>query len=212
MTPGLADRIRDHRVRWAVVAVVLLVAGVVALWPRASSGPASGVGQPPPDLATLRERAALDPCPTPGPTTPVPGVLGGLTVPCLGSGLDVPVAAALAGRDTLLNVWSHTCEPCRDELPVLQEYARRPEAVPVLGVQVDGSPQAGLALLTALGVRLPSVSDPDGTLRAALSAPPVLPVSFVVTAGGVVRLVNPPVVFRSADQVAGVVRDFGGGS
>jgi hypothetical protein len=78
----------------------------------------------------------------------------------------------------------------------------------VLGVQVDGTPQAGLALLTALGVHLPSVTDPDGTLRAALDAPPVLPLSYLVSADGSVRMVNPPVVFGSADEVAAVVQRY----
>jgi thiol-disulfide isomerase/thioredoxin len=198
--------------RWAVAGAVLLVALAVALWPRASSETPTTAVKPPPDLATLRTNAALAPCPTAGAAPPPPGVLDGITVPCLGDGGAVPLAAALAGRDTLLNVWSHTCEPCREELPVLQEYARRPDAVRVLGVQVDGSEQAGLAMLTALGVTLPSVTDPDNLLRAALSAPPVLPVSFLVTGSGAVWLVNPPVVFRSPDQVAEVVRQFRGGA
>ena len=191
-----------------VAVAVLLVAGAVALWPRAD-GTAPATAPPPPDLASLREMAALDACPVPGAATAA-GVLSGVEVTCLGTGETVPLGAALAGRETLLNVWSHTCEPCRDELPALQEYAARPDAVRVLGVQVEGSPQAGLAMLTALGIRLPSVSDPDGAVRAALSAPPVLPVSYLVTAGGAVWLVNPPVVFRSADQVADVVRQFQG--
>jgi thiol-disulfide isomerase/thioredoxin len=161
------------------------------------------------DLAALRDRAALADCPASAPGTAEPGgVLAGIAVPCLGDGTTVALGAALAGRDTLLNVWSHTCGPCRDELPVLQEYAARPDAVPVLGVQVDGSPQAGLALLAALGVRLPSVTDPDGRLRAALSAPQVLPLSYLVAADGSVRMVNPPVVFRTADEVAEVVRQY----
>ncbi len=194
-----------------VAAAVLLVAGAVALWPRAEQGPSTVTAPPAPDLATVRERAALDPCPVPGAAPANPGVLDGVLATCLGTGEPVTLGAALAGRDTLLNVWSHTCEPCRDELPALQEYAQRPDAVRVLGVQVEGSAQAGLALLTALGIRLPSVSDPDGVVRAALSAPPVLPVSYLVTASGAVWLVNPPVVFRSADQVDQVVRQFQGG-
>jgi thiol-disulfide isomerase/thioredoxin len=201
--------------RWTLALAVLLLAASVALWPRdpaGSTGSPSAGTQPVPDLVTLRARAALADCPAPSPGTAEPGgVLAGISVPCLGDGATVPLGAALAGRDTLLNVWSHTCGPCRDELPVLQEYAARPDAVPVLGVQVDGSPQAGLALLAALGVRLPSVADPDGRLRAALSAPQVLPLSYLMAADGSVRMVNPPVVFRTADEVADVVRQYRAG-
>lgn len=210
--------------RWAVAVAVLVLAATVALWPRGSdsgstgTGPGTGAAQASaPDLADLRKRAALQPCPAAGATAAAQpgdgsgGLLAGVEVPCLADGSAVPLAAALAGRDTLLNVWSHTCQPCRDELPVLQEYAARPDAVRVLGVQVDGSQEAGLALLTLLGVRLPSVADPDGALRAALSAPQVLPLSYLVAADGSVRMVNPPVVFRSPDEVAGVVGQFRAG-
>jgi thiol-disulfide isomerase/thioredoxin len=200
-------------VRWALALAVLLLAAAVALWPRDSSGRAgtSDAAQrpPTPDLATLRERAALTSCPAAQPgVTAGRGVLAGVTVPCLGDGGTVVLGTALAGRNTLLTVWSHTCAPCRDELPALQDYAARPGAVPVLGVQVDGSPEAGLALLTVLDVHLPSVTDPDGTVRAALSAPAVLPLSYVVAADGSVRMVNPPVVFHSADEVNAVVTRY----
>jgi thiol-disulfide isomerase/thioredoxin len=142
-----------------------------------------------------------------GPAAPV-SALAGVRVPCLGGGEPVDLGPALAGRPVLINVWSHTCEPCREELPVLQRYAAEPDAVEVLGVQVDGSPQAGLALLTLLRVRLPSVSDPDATLRAALAAPPVLPLSYVVDRDGAVRMVNPPVVFHSPSEVGDTVRRY----
>jgi thiol-disulfide isomerase/thioredoxin len=193
--------------RWAVPLALLALAAVVALWPRTSPvAPMTPAG--PADLASMRALAALQPCPTPPAGASATGPLASVTVPCLGSETMVPLGVALAGRDTLLNVWSHTCQPCREELPALQDYANQPGAVPVLGVQVDGSPQAGLALLAALRVRLPSVSDPDGVLRAALSAPAVLPLTYVVAADGSVRMVNPPVVFRSADEVRAVVDQY----
>ena len=194
------------------------------------SGQRSGV-----DLERLRQQAALAPCPAsvtpavpvtsavPATSAPVPpsaplatsaspataaSPLAGVRVPCLGGGEPVDLGSALAGRPVLLNVWSHTCEPCREELPVLQRYASEPGAVEVLGVQVDGSPQAGLALLTMLGVRLPSVSDPDAKLRAALAAPRVLPLTYVVDRHGGVRMVNPPVVFHSPGEVGDTVRRY----
>jgi len=45
-------------------------------------------------------------------------------------------------------------------------------------------------------------------VRAALAAPAVLPLSYVVAADGSVRMVNPPVVFRSADEVDAVVARY----
>lgn len=217
---------RGTALRWTLVVAVLVAASAVALWPRgdagsggqvqpsgSTSGPGAGLRSAP-DVAKLRQQAALEPCPTAGPAgaagatggAAAASPLAGVQVPCLGDGSTVDLAPALAGRPVLLNVWSHTCEPCREELPVLQRYAAEPGAVEVLGVQVDGSPQAGLALLTALEVRMPSVSDPDGELRAALGAPQVLPLTYLVDPSGRARMVNPPVVFRSTAEVGDAVR------
>ena len=198
---------RAEMLSTAVVAV-LVVLGVVALWPR-SPQPA-----PPPattapaatdaDLAPLRAAAGLASCPTPAGGSAA-GPLVGVTVPCLGAPGTVDLGAALAGRPALLNVWASWCQPCRSELPALAAYAARPGAVLVLGVDVRDDPRSALALLRELGVTLPSVSDPDDALRSALSLPPALPVSYVVRADGTVVRVDPPTPFGSPDEVAAAV-------
>ena len=200
----------------SIVVVVLVVVGVVALWPRAQpsrSDPATAAA-PATDrgavtvsdgeLAPARAAAGLPACPAPS-GAPAGGPLAGVTVPCLGAAGTVDLGAALAGRPALLNVWGSWCEPCRTELPVLAEYAARPGAVPVYGIDSRDDPRSALALLTDLGVRLPMVSDPDGALRAALDVPPALPISYLVAADGTVTRVDPPTPFGSPDQVAAAV-------
>jgi hypothetical protein len=68
-------------VRWTIVIVVLTIAGMIALWPRGVTAPGSVSSAPPPpssvnllspspvdaELAGLRQRATLQPCPAPGP-------------------------------------------------------------------------------------------------------------------------------------------------
>jgi thiol-disulfide isomerase/thioredoxin len=193
-----------------VVVVVLVVVGVVALWPRSTptaADPTSATSSPAAtdaELAPLRADATLAPCPAPSGAPPA-GPLRGVTVPCLGAPGSVDLGAALAGRPALLNLWASWCQPCRTELPALGEYAARPGAVAVLGVDVRDDPRSALALLREIGVKLPSVTDPDDALRTALAPPPALPVSYVVRADGTVVRVDPPTPFTSADAVAAAV-------
>lgn len=201
-----------------VVVVVLVVLAVIALWPSAPAGDpgapdASSAAEPngdpsaadPSALATARSGARLAPCPAAAPTAPAPGPLAGITVPCLGADGQVDVGAALAGRPALINVWASWCAPCRDELPAIAGYAARPGSAPVLTVDVRDDPVAALSLLRELGVTLPAVTDPQGALRGALAVPPALPASYVLRADGTVRRVDPPIPFRSADEVAAAV-------
>jgi hypothetical protein len=72
-------------------------------------------------------------------------------------------------------------------------------------VDVQDDPRSALALLRDIGVRLPSVTDPDNALRAALAGPPTLPASYVVRTDGTIVRVDPPTPFGSADEVAAAV-------
>lgn len=190
--------------KWALAAAVLVVALIVALLPRGGSDTAA---KPSADLTAARSAAALQPCPAPGPAAPVKA-LDGVRADCLGDGASVDVGRVLGGAPVLVNVWASWCEPCRTELPVLQEYAKRPGAVRVLGVQVQSPAEDGLNLLARLGVHLPSVFDgdgPSGPVRTALKVPSSLPASYLVTAAGEVRFIANPRTFGNTDQVRAAV-------
>jgi thiol-disulfide isomerase/thioredoxin len=205
-------------VRWTLVVVVLAVAGVVALWPRTggrpqqSSLPSAPSGQSVADLAALRARAALAPCPSARPGDAGVGVgpaaLSGVRTTCLGDGSSVDLGAALAGRPALVNVWASWCTPCQQELPALAAYSSAPDAVAVLGVQVQSAAADGLDLLAYLGVHLPSVYDANDAVSRALHLPAALPASYVVSPDGQVRPVNPPVVFATPDDVRLTVHKY----
>jgi thiol-disulfide isomerase/thioredoxin len=209
--------------RWSIALLVLVVAGIIAIWPRGgpdTSGPpaaspgSSSAALPPEedaDLAPLRERAALRPCPSPDPSVGQPsGPLADLTSRCLGApGVVVDVGAALAGEATLVNLWASWCVPCREEMLVLATYAERPGSIPVLGVNIKEPASAGLAFMAEIGVRYPSLYDGDAegeeTVQQALRTPPVLPVNYLVRPDGTVERVTDPLVFRGPEEIQATV-------
>lgn len=186
-----------HGARWSIAAVILMVAAVVAIWPR--SEPATTpeeTSRPAPDVTAARAEAGLPACAT-GEAGPAD--LAGLTAECLADGRSVDVAKALTGP-VLVNMWATWCEPCKTELPVLGAYAGEPGAVKVVGLAVESRTADALELLTALKVRLPTVIDEDGRAKQRLH-PVGLPASYLVGADGTVKLIENPRLFRSVDEV-----------
>ena len=183
--------------RWAIAAVILMIAGVVAIWPRADPAPPpEETSQSAPDLTRARAEAGLPACDT---NNHGPAELRGITAECLADGKSVDVAATLKAP-VLVNLWATWCEPCKTELPVLDQYAREPGAIPVVALGVESRPADALELLTALKVKLPALLDEDGVARRKLHAA-ALPASYLVGADGSVTLIENPRLFRSVDEI-----------
>lgn len=196
--------------RWALLVGVLVVAALVAIVPMVDSPNEPAQGE---NLESARSAAQLEAC-RPGPGTPARD-LRDVEAVCLadGSRVDVGEVVAAGDRPTLVNVWATWCQPCREELPLLDDYAAEPGAARVVTVQVESDMRGGLELLAELDVDLPGVFDgegPSGPIRKALSVSRALPASYLVTPGGDVQLVRDPRVFTSAQQIRDAVRSGGG--
>ena len=118
------------------------------------------------------------------PATPARGsaTLPALSFTCAGGGsLDLRRAP---GVPEVVNLWGSWCAPCRDELPILQQFADAAgDKVRVLGViSKDGLPQAA-SFASDAKVTFPSAVDGDGRLMAAAGLN-ALPVTYFLDAGG----------------------------
>ena len=205
--------------RWTLAGLVVIVALVVALWREVGAddpagnpggGLSTAVAREHRDadtaeaLAGPRAEADLPPCPAPSPGSS-PGELRGITTECAADGSRADVAAMVAGRNVVLNLWAYWCGPCADELPAMAEYQRRMgPAVTVLTVHQDENETAALLRLTELGVKLPTLQDGRRLVAAALKVPNVMPATVVLRSDGTVAKILPR-AFTSADEIAAAV-------
>nr|WP_157110182.1 TlpA disulfide reductase family protein [Nocardia anaemiae] len=195
--------------RLALAGLITVVALAVALWPRENDDTATSGDHSANSLASAsveaRTAAGLANCPAPAADAVGHGPLAGLGLTCLSDGKSVDLAAALAGKPALLNLWAYWCGPCAKELPDVQEYARRAgNAITVLTVHSDPDEARALALLTDLKVTLPGVLDPRTKVRTAVGAPAVLPVTVLLRADGSVAEVVVR-AFNGVDDIADTV-------
>lgn len=122
---------------------------------------------------------------------PVGASLPPLKVDAL-SGRTIDVAA-YKGHVLLIDVWASWCDPCKQELPLLNAMARRlkPRGIDILAVSVDQERANVDKFLRAHGGRwaLTVAHDPRGEI-ADLLQPDKMPTSYVVDRAGIVRYVN----------------------
>ncbi|WP_322513118.1 J domain-containing protein [Chloroflexus sp.] len=106
--------------------------------------------------------------------------------------------AQYRGKVVLINFWGTWCEPCKRELPALQQAYEQfaEQGLMIIGVnltddeQVQGQTVEGVAaFLAQYGVTYPIALDVDGKITEAYRVFP-LPTSFFITADGQIRYVH----------------------
>ncbi|GIX30288.1 MAG: thioredoxin [Porticoccaceae bacterium] len=75
-----------------------------------------------------------------------------------------PFPGAAEGQVVVVNYWAEWCEPCREEIPALNAFARRHAGEVVLyGVNFDGAQGEALARLERqLGIEFPTLAEDPG--------------------------------------------------
>jgi cytochrome c biogenesis protein CcmG, thiol:disulfide interchange protein DsbE len=147
----------------------------------------------------------LTACPEqPGAAAAGVELLPPLSFDCPGGGsLDL---ARAPGVPTVVNLWGSWCPPCREEMPLLQEFSEvAGDRVRMVGViSKDGLPQAASFAQDA-GVTFPSAYDGEGDLMAELGLN-ALPFTYFVDAGGaLVHTEAGPV--SSVEELRGLVAE-----
>jgi peroxiredoxin len=99
--------------------------------------------------------------------------------------------AQYQGKVVLLDFWAQWCEPCKQELPKLQQLANEygAKGVVVLTVNIDTDKSNAERLAKELKLTLPIALDPSGSVAGTYDLPK-MPSSFVIDKGGIVRAVH----------------------
>jgi thioredoxin-like negative regulator of GroEL len=108
------------------------------------------------------------------------------------------ISAASQELPLLVSLWAVWCQPCKRELPVLQDISRQREDLAILAVNIGDDPETITSFLVENGLSIPVVIDNNGALLEALDAATV-PVTVLFDTDGKILWSHLGVV--SADQV-----------
>ncbi len=111
-----------------------------------------------------------------------------LTLPLLAENSRMVSLSDLRGKVVYLTIWASWCEPCREELPYLNELRREMAArgFEVLAVNVDPEAADAKRFLRQVPVDYPVLSDVKSEVLNAFNVQG-LPTHFLIDRGGVIR-------------------------
>jgi thiol-disulfide isomerase/thioredoxin len=189
--PQAGRRLRDRRVLAAalVIAAAAVLSAATLLAVRWVAGPharavvsKSGLGfvwlhRPARavNLPSLRGSGST------GSGTTGSGSTGSGTTGSGASGSGMISLARLAGKPIVMNFWSSTCGPCKQETPALASVARAVGSkVTFIGIDTVDSRRPALAFVTRYKVPYPIAFDPNGAVADRYGLPG-LPVTFFLS-------------------------------
>ena len=180
-TPGKSSRL------WLVLLPVIVFAGLAALFWKGLSGTPNEIPS-----------ALID--------KPVPA----FSMPRLDDPARQVSQKDLLGKVWILNVWASWCAPCRQEHPLVVDFARR-NSVPVYGLNYKDKRDAAQAWLRSLGdPYAATLVDADGKVGIDYGVYGV-PETFVIDAQGVVRFkqIGPLTPEAIRDKIEPLLKELG---
>jgi cytochrome c biogenesis protein CcmG/thiol:disulfide interchange protein DsbE len=159
---------------WTKVGLLVLLAGVGALWLAPDPGQGAAlVGEPAPPLV-LRDLA----------------------------GREFSLAS-LRGKAVALNFWATWCPPCKEELPAFAGAwrASRGRCLEIVGVTEESTREDAASEVKRMEVPFPVVMDPEGLVARAYQVTGY-PRTYVIDAEGKVRKILTGMVSRERLEAA----------
>lgn len=158
-----------------------------------------------PELRAAKRQTDLPACHS-ADAEPVSDGMPEVTLACLGGGGETDLAG-LRGP-MVVNLWAAWCGPCREELPVFQEFHHRyGDEVAVLGIDFqDNQVKGAIELAGDSGLSYPNLADPSGLIngRGKVGVVQGLPRSIFIDADGTVTA-SVPVVVEDVGQLRDLV-------
>ncbi|MDR7444335.1 MAG: TlpA disulfide reductase family protein [Armatimonadota bacterium] len=101
----------------------------------------------------------------------------------------------LLGKPVVMNFWASWCVPCRLEMPILEDAARRYRGrVHFLGVNALDRPPLAREFARKLGITFPSVVDEDGVVLAKYRVVGLPTTVFITRSGRILEVHAGPFV------------------
>ncbi|MFO0600967.1 MAG: TlpA disulfide reductase family protein [Myxococcaceae bacterium] len=107
-------------------------------------------------------------------------------------GLEPFKLESLRGRVVLLDVWATWCDPCRESLPLYEDFGKEfgARGFEVVALATDDDPAVIAPFLVEAKVQLPVVVDPKPKSAMALLGVSVMPTAYLIDRRGVIREVH----------------------